>query len=138
MKRNTQLKVKLKTLGAESKFIRLEELKLKKQGQGASPQRNSLYRHRIDVVRREARLTLLTYQFMRGVPYEVCEKPKPENALKVTHVADIAAMVTRFDRSGLNKVVEDQVKKWLEGAASPFAKDDQQLPSVRTAGGFAS
>lgn len=131
MKRNPYLKVKLKSLAAEAKIIRAEELKYKKAGRGNDPYRNGLYRHRIDVVRREARLTLLAYQFLRGIPYAACEKPRKENEIREPQLKYIAAMVKRF--AGYVKIdYEVPVKEWLEGK-----KPAESLPVVRSASGFA-
>lgn len=58
--RREMLKVKLKSLAAEARFIRKEELR----SHGAL--REELYRHRIDVVRSEARHTHLAYGLIRG------------------------------------------------------------------------
>jgi hypothetical protein len=61
------LKVKLKSLAAEARIIRLEESRNKHF-------RNGLSYHRRTVVRQEARLTLLAYGFVRGKAYEQIEK----------------------------------------------------------------
>lgn len=73
MKRNPYLRVKLKSLAAEAKIIRQQEVEanqLKDYGQ-----QNSLREHRTGIVRRQSRATLLAYQFLRGVPYAAVERP---------------------------------------------------------------
>lgn len=60
------LKVKLKSLAAEAKIIRKEE----KRNQRLSLE---LRLHRVYNVRREARLTLLAYAFIRGRTYKSVE-----------------------------------------------------------------
>lgn len=56
------LKIKLKSLAAESRIIRHEERK------SYDKQRCRLHEHRVGEVRREARATHLAYGFLRGVP----------------------------------------------------------------------
>jgi len=66
--RRIQLKVKIKYLAEEARIIRLEERR------AASRQlHEDLYRHRIDVVRYEARHCLLAYAFLRGKEYAEVE-----------------------------------------------------------------
>lgn len=60
------LKVKLKSLAEEAKIIKFEEKRNKKA-------REQLYLHRIQVVRTEARATLLAYGFIRKRKYKQLE-----------------------------------------------------------------
>lgn len=73
MKRNPYLRVKIKSLADEAKTIRQEEraANAKRDYQTQS----NLREHRVGKVRRAARETLLAYQYLRGIPYEACEKP---------------------------------------------------------------
>jgi hypothetical protein len=69
-----ELKVKVKSLAAESKIIRLEESRAK------TPEaRASLHQHRVGIVRLAARNTLLAYGYLRGRSYRQleasCERP---------------------------------------------------------------
>jgi hypothetical protein len=57
------LKVKIKSLAAESRIIRQEELRSK------GSLRNSLRLHRVNDVRHETRATLIAYNFLRGIAY---------------------------------------------------------------------
>ena len=66
MKELTFLKVKIKSLAEEAKIIKLEEKRNKLA-------REELYLHRIQVVRTEARATLLAYGFLRGRKYRELE-----------------------------------------------------------------
>lgn len=70
------LKIKLKSLAAESRIIRKQELKSR------GPIREALYHHRIHVVRRAARETHLAYGFLRGRAYLAlesrCSSPSPD------------------------------------------------------------
>jgi hypothetical protein len=63
------LKVKIKSLASESKHIRKEE----QQRKGTDPLRRELHDHRVQIVRREARHTLLAYGYLRGMEYDRLE-----------------------------------------------------------------
>lgn len=82
--RREMLKVKLKSLAAEAKIIRFEELKT----HGFI--RTQLHRHRIDTVRFEARHTHLAYGFIRGKTIEQMEpaNSKPYAADKVKRMIE--------------------------------------------------
>jgi hypothetical protein len=99
----TALKVKIKSLAAEARIIRLEEDKAlcrkrgaaaytpsgapggdKKPKQKSSPHRKedryqSLREHRVFDVRKEQRASLLAYAFIRGKSYAAVEKPHKDN-----------------------------------------------------------
>lgn len=62
-----ELKVKIKSLAAEARIIRLEESRSK------GFQRQSLYIHRVCDVRKEARWSQLAYAFLRGRDYSRVE-----------------------------------------------------------------
>ena len=68
MDERTYLKVKIKSLAEEAKIIRAETKKAKH-----TSIKDGLYRHRIDVVRVEARSTHLAYGFLRGRGYRQME-----------------------------------------------------------------
>jgi hypothetical protein len=76
-----ELKVKVKSLAAESKIIRLEEYRAKTVGARAS-----LHQHRVGVVRSATRHTLLAYGYLRGRSYgqlEVtCKRPPDWSAVE--------------------------------------------------------
>ncbi len=75
--KSIELKIKLKHLAEESRIIRAEAEK--QYAEGNYQKGNDLTNHRKLVVRPEARATLLAYQQLRGIPYEVCEpNPKTE------------------------------------------------------------
>lgn len=65
--RREMLRVKLKSLAAESKMIRREELKT------FGLLREQLWQHRIKAVRNEARSTNIAYALVRGMPLERIE-----------------------------------------------------------------
>lgn len=65
--RREMLRVKIKSLAVEAQIIRREERKT------FGTLREELYRHRMDVVRYEARHAHLAYGFIRGLTYEQME-----------------------------------------------------------------
>jgi len=71
MKRNPELRVKIKSLAEEARIIRKDETAAYDKGDYFTG--NRLHTHRVIIVRREVRATLLAYQYLRGIPYAVCE-----------------------------------------------------------------
>jgi hypothetical protein len=69
----TYLKIKIKSLAAESKIIRLEEKRAKR-----TSIRDGLAEHRKGIVRIESRHTHLAYGFLRGKEYRDIEKTAHE------------------------------------------------------------
>lgn len=80
------LKVKIKSLAEEARIIRKEERASKGE------KREGLYLHRVGVVRRAARHSLLAYGFLRGREYRQIE-PKCENA---PHWPEVFKMVSKY------------------------------------------
>ncbi len=72
MKRNPFLRVKLKSLAAEARIIRVEESRANNHGNYQLQE--ELHNHRVLILRSQARSTLLAYQYLRGKPYQICEK----------------------------------------------------------------
>lgn len=82
----TPLKIKNLSLGEEAKIIRKHETECLLERQNAKLRQkidranradatwNSLYLHRKNKLRPEARASFLAYGFLRGVPYEVIER----------------------------------------------------------------
>lgn len=95
MKRNVKLRVKLKSLAEEARIIRLEERRANHHKDYEL--QNSLAMHRKFTVRGEARSSLLAYQYLRGVPYHVCECPSKDNP---PDWEAVASMVRRFGGKG--------------------------------------
>lgn len=63
------LRVKVKSLAAESRIIRMAEGREKDEAT-----RNGLHDHRVRDVREESRSALLAYAFLRNRPYSVVER----------------------------------------------------------------
>lgn len=81
----TNLKIKLKALGAESRIIRHEELK--RRGKHWASKGTQFYFHRIGLLRRTTRENHLAYGFLKGRTYRQLEQhpktePKWKNVLK--------------------------------------------------------
>ena len=133
--RNVKLRIKLKSLAAESQMIKREESKLRNQGLATKAYekeqqiraefwglRSSLREHRVDVVRKESRATTWAYQYLRGIPYATFE------ASTNASVEDIAALTTKAHkmvcRYGPNKEVSlEDFEAWLEGTKeAPIVK----------------
>lgn len=114
MKRNPFLRVKLKSLAEEARIIRIEERRANEAGKYQL--QSDLREHRVIIVRWNARATLLAYQFLRGVPYQVVEctdfwdhwERDPglfKNVLK---------MAQRYGDWKLN-IKEEDLKSWFAG-----------------------
>lgn len=106
------LKVKIKSLAAESKIIRKEE-KLHPLF------REELYLHRKFVVAREARATLLAYSFLRGIPYKKvesnCDSPPDWSRVKtmvLKYGKDFSRPIWSVDdKKRIDEVTKD-LEKW--------------------------
>lgn len=95
-----QLRVNVKSLAAEARFIR-EEMKRATTAEA----RNALSIHRMVRLKPEARLAHLALAFVRGVPYSVVEN----HAASAPVIASLHAKIKRF----VWDVAEKQVKQWL-------------------------
>ena len=123
MDERTYLRVKVKSLAAEAKVIRQEE----KSRCNSSSIRNGLYRHRIDIVRHEARHTLLAYCFLRGTEYikiEAMAKDKP-NWAKVRKMvekygAHLAPWLVKTETYDVYQARVLEYKKHLEETLKRF------------------
>lgn len=114
MKRNIYLRVKLKSLASEAKHIRLEEHKAKDAKEFFELQ--ALREHRIHKVRTTGRATLLAYQFLRGVPYAVCEQED-------SRPFDITPVLTMIQKYGDRSFTLKSLTDWLAGKT---AKEEEQ------------
>jgi hypothetical protein len=81
------LKVKVKSLAAEARIIRLEE----RRAVAGSWLHRELYLHRIHDLRDEQRSSLLAYAFLRGKARAACEpKTDPHNPPDYARVLKLA------------------------------------------------
>lgn len=130
MDERVYLKVKIKSLGEEARIIRKETKK------ATLPSiKNGLYRHRIDVVRVEARHTHLAYGFLRGREYRQIEhgaKTKPDWK-KVRRMVEKYGSHKWWDMSTESYAVYEQrckqAKKQLEETLARFDKWVEQAES---------
>lgn len=111
------LKVKAKSLASESRFIRKEELRFKRklrdgrertaeQSGELAWRREALWRHRVNVVRPEARATQLARGFLRGRAYRDLEP----NAKSSPRWDTAKRMVERYGQVGDGQRFDDWVK----------------------------
>lgn len=103
----SRLKIKIKSLAAESRIIRHEERKWP----GPSTTRNSLYLHRVYDVRREQRHSLLAYGFLRNKPYDCIEQPDSRE-INWANVEGIALRFSTMDKRTLKQKLEE----WKNGS----------------------
>lgn len=138
------LKVKIKSLAAESGIIRLEErrslgrrlsdVKYDRDGNVRPMWREfigrddalytSLRQHRVIEVRQEQRSSLLAYAFLRGRDYRQCECPAADNKPDLDRVM---SLVKKFGPAGniwTKGTLERMLAEWVAGtlADNPFAK----------------
>ena len=94
--RREMLRIKLKSLMAEARFIRKEELRTH------GPLREELHDHRINTVRWEARATHLAYGIIRGLTREQMEPKRAplmgpaDEAVEKALLEKVAAMVKKY------------------------------------------
>jgi hypothetical protein len=122
---SVELKIKAKSLDAEAKIIRKEELKLKKQMSWArnnqkAEEEGTFYRkyrsvqsHRTWNVRNEARATHLARAFIAGMPYRYIENKRIDDRLFDTYIVPrIHSMVVKY---GHPRYTVEDVKNWVNG-----------------------
>ena len=112
-----ELKIKSKSLAAEARIIRQEEIKVRDEARNRAlhqkpnsklmRQRQSLYDHRIDVVRFEARATFLARAFLSGKPRSVVEANPATDARVRNRAMKIAKKYGE-------KVTEASLFEWLD------------------------
>ena len=98
--RIVHLKIKIKSLADEAKTIRVEANKTS----GMAKWR--LNDHRTGIVRSHARLNLLAYGILTGMPYERMEK----KCYEAPNFNEVSKIALRFGGS------EDDVSAWVEAA----------------------
>lgn len=130
------MKVRVKELAQEAKFIRFEENKIKKK-QKISPNYTQwdyvnkcytnypdvysadfrkLKTHRRHEVREAARAAQLAYAFLRQVPYsKVEQKRKPEKEYRFQRYIkpEIVRLANKFGYRYQKETYADEIEKWL-------------------------
>ncbi len=135
------MKVRIKELAQEAKFIRLEENRIKKEQlyietefdwekypeketdvkkhyQDLYTDHTKLKSHRKCNVREAARAAQLAYAFLRGVPYSVVEgkrKPEKEWSFNYRIKPEIKRLANKFGcvYTSLKESYDDDIEKWL-------------------------
>jgi len=115
MKRNPYLRVKLKSLAEEARIIRVEE---KRANLARDYELQGCLRwHRIDIVRKASRETLLAYQYLRGIPYSVVEKEGSEEP----NWKSVLSMIRRYGNYPLDRTEQPDIDRWVKGKKSKLA-----------------
>ena len=126
-----ELKIKAKSLAAEARIIRQEEIKLKRKARKMSEhqkldayrtysrQRQSLYDHRIDVVRWECRATNLARAFIKGHAYSDIERnARLDPYTKGRLMGRVHKLLTKYhDKS----ITAETVQCWFDGTVAEKA-----------------
>lgn len=115
-----EFKLKFKTMSALSKFVRLEEIKLKRRIKWAKTRQmnvdelieeiGSLSCQRRREIRNETRASYLAWAYLKGIPYYVIEqKRKPQNeATFLKHILpDVVEIIGNWQY-----VKFDDVQSW--------------------------
>lgn len=103
------LKVKVKSLAAEARIIRREE------NRSFGQLRNDLHSHRVQIVRPEARATLLAYGYARGRLYSSMEGPSSS----VPDWGRVERMIKKY--SQLKQPLEEWKNEQTENVCSSAA-----------------
>lgn len=117
-----ELKIKAKSLAAESQMIRQEELKLKRSAQWNREHQNtaeaeqfnrtrqSLYEHRTWDVRRESRATNIARAFLAGKPYSMVEQTTRSSASEMGYMQGrVQKLVKKYGTAASG----EEIAAWL-------------------------
>ena len=113
------LRVRVKELAQEAKYIRHEETKIRKT---KVPEVNcgdiwefcKLRSHRTVEVRNAARAAQLAYGFLRGVPYKVIEPKTYTDAYKMGQIKkEVKRLATKFGGLSYGKNYDEEVESWF-------------------------
>lgn len=130
------MKVRIKELAHEAKYIRFEENKIKSKQKIAplpteydwvnkcwknpvdanSSDWRELHSHRTHEVREAARAAQLAYGFLRGIPYSQIEgKRKLEKEYRFQYYIkpEIKRLAKKFGRLGRDESYDEEIEKWL-------------------------
>ena len=119
-----ELKVKAKSLAAESVIIRKEENKQLTSGRWNKERQRGkqsdihyatflrLHNHRTGIVRHTARLTHLARAFIRGKSYSATEQGA-KNPIKPYQINQIKNMVNKYGGEGAEMIGKDDIEHWL-------------------------
>lgn len=94
-------RVNVKSLAAEAIIIR------KEMARASELDRSILYNHKVNVVKKEARLANLALAFLRGRPYKSCEITS-----KPFDIARLVAKINKFSKC-VRYTIED-IMDWMK------------------------
>jgi hypothetical protein len=115
---STELKIKFKSLSEEARIIKKEEKRLKAEGKtGHNSEYDSVYRHRIDVVRPIARATHLARAYIKGMPYAVVERKTHNNEVMYL-TKKIFEMVKKYGGEKHHNVTIEAIENWYLGMST--------------------
>lgn len=121
------LRVKIKSLAAEARIIRLEEQRFPR-GWRNNDVYHGLHHHRTYDVRKEARSALLAYAYLRGRLYSVVEGGRNENRSTEPDVVRVGQLIYKYGTI-INKWtskegrydLQQQIKfGWVRDGAAPL------------------
>lgn len=125
MHHSNELKIKLISLGYESRAIRRIEQKLKNAARNPKlahlgDERLSLYNHRKELSA-HSRNTLLAYGFLKGKPYLSIENKRYSNP----NWLEISRMAAKYGPGG-NVINKQDFETWKTAAGDPAKRDVAQ------------
>jgi hypothetical protein len=100
------LRVKIKSLAAESLIIKREMLKFRT----TNPVYERLHQHRVVDVRKEARATIVAYGFLNGLAYHEIESASYEEP----DWTRVSAMVAKYGTEGTIAERATALKEWRQ------------------------
>jgi hypothetical protein len=123
-----EIQVKIMSLAAEAAIIRRLERKALSSARGARARKTnvlqkheaqylSLRWHRIGPVRDEARASLLTQAYLRGMPYKAVEHPN-STPIPMSRVVDLLAKYSPIENSAQDKPTDMTFADWMKGRKS--------------------
>ncbi len=110
------MRVKVKELAQEARFIRLEENREAVKNKGLKDTRDfhELNWHRRYHVRPAARAAQLAYAFLRDVPYKVVEPKTYSSEWEMANIKkEVKRLATKFGRLPYGKNYDEEVDKWF-------------------------
>lgn len=125
--RLTDLKIKLLSLAAEARIIADEQERQRRRGRRAAV--DHLRQHRVKVVAREARFSLIAYAYLRGMPYlgyteregssGQPDSKQPKHPWKQIDWKYITGVANRFSAPGTPGLSVNDLEQWsVEPAVS--------------------
>jgi len=105
------LRVRIKELAQEAKFIKFEENRIKRKRSPTNEDYEDLYKlqmHRRYTVRQAARAAQLAYAFLRGIPYREVEPNSQIDDWLFNHLKkEIKRLTSKFGYGNFDSEVDD-------------------------------